>query len=232
MQIDQEVKETKDSGPFPCMASFKIQNLICSYDLGYALHCKNCTASGLENVEATSTGFCNKKSQLLVPHDLPHFPSARLGTTQVSGVPYGSDGWIKREQEMSTKKEQFCMGPPLCHSGETNVSSVDDSVGVPLNFASFLPSFSGGIWGCVGEAGDWGIQEKWGSGRGSRLCQGSPGSTQCTPDPQKRTMEGGLGRPGCGYTRWGGRKIEVVSSLSSVHRGCSFQGRTGKTQDC
>lgn len=97
MQIDQEVKETKDSGPFPCMASFKIQNLICSYDLGYALHCKNCTASGLENVEATSTGFCNKKSQLLVPHDLPHFPSARLGKTQGSGVPYGSDGWIKRE---------------------------------------------------------------------------------------------------------------------------------------
>lgn len=106
---------------------------------------------------------------------------------------------------MSTKKEQFCMGPPLCHSRETNVCSVDDAVGVPLNFASFLPSFSGGIWGHVEEAGDWGIQEEWGSGRGSRLCQGSPGSTQCTRTPQKRTMEGGLGRPGCGYTRWGGR---------------------------
>ena len=52
-------------------------------------------------------------------------------------------------------------------------------------------------------------------------------------DNGRRLGETGMWLHKVGWERWGGgRKTEVVSSLSSVHRGFSFQGRTGKTQDC
>lgn len=65
---------------------------------------------------------------------------------------------------MSTKKEMFCMGPPLSHACETNVCCVDEAARDPFNLASFLPSSSGGIWGHG--VGVWRWRGGWGCGWG------------------------------------------------------------------